>query len=95
MTETIENIKEFIREDLLIERLEVEVDEPEELSDDALLFDVEGIGLDSVEALQISSAIEQKYGVTFFDLPEEELRTHFQSIGSLANYVFSAAVKAA
>ena len=54
------NLKSRIR-DLIVEELMLDM-ESGELADDALLFDSEGVGLDSVDALQLVVAIEKKFG---------------------------------
>ena len=48
----------------------------------------EGLGLDSIDALEIGLAIQQKYGVEI-DEESEETRTHFASIENLARFVTS------
>lgn len=45
----------------------------------------EGIGLDSVEVLQLVSAIEDGFGLTLED--EELLPEHFRSVGALAGFI--------
>ncbi len=40
---------------------------PEEISETAPLFDPVGLGLDSIDALQLAVAIEKAYGVTIKD----------------------------
>ena len=51
----------------------------------AALFGDEGLGLDSLDALQLAMAIEETFGVT---LPEgEEVRPVFASIAALAEFI--------
>lgn len=71
--------------DLLIEALELQI-EPEELESETPLFDVgpEGLGLDSLEALEIVVALSGKYGVEFDEDVDREV---FTSIRTLANYI--------
>lgn len=58
---------------------------PRELDPQAPLFGQGGLGLDSLDALQIATAIEEKYGVR---IPEgKEAHPIFQSIASLAAHV--------
>ncbi len=38
--------------------------DPEDVGDDEPLFGDEGLGLDSLDALQLAVAIEERYGVT-------------------------------
>ena len=58
---------------------------PRELDPQAPLFGQGGLGLDSLDALQIATAIEEKYGVR---IPEgKEAHPIFQNIASLAAHV--------
>lgn len=60
--------------------------EPEEIEDDAPLF-VEGLGLDSIDALELSVALESKYGINISD--SETARAAFASIDTLSEFVAS------
>ena len=53
-------------------------------ADDALFGD--GIGLDSIDALEIGAAIKKKYQVKFKTNADEN-REHFRSVSSLAKFV--------
>ena len=53
-------------------------------TDDALFGD--GVGLDSIDALEIGAAIKKKYQVKFKTNAEEN-REHFRSVASLARFV--------
>lgn len=77
----------FIRQDILLDRLEVEFDSADDIPDDASLFDPDGIGLDSVEALEIIAALEGKYGISFRGTDEATIRERFHSVRSLAGFV--------
>jgi acyl carrier protein len=58
---------------------------PRELDPQAPLFGQGGLGLVSLDALQIATAIEEKYGVR---IPEgKEAHPIFQNIASLAAHV--------
>lgn len=58
---------------------------PSDLDPDRPLFGEGSLGLDSLDALQIATAIEEKYGVR---IPEgKEAHPIFRSIASLAAYV--------
>ncbi|HCG20525.1 MAG TPA: acyl carrier protein [Verrucomicrobia bacterium] len=46
----------------------------------------EGIGLDSIDALEIGAALRKKFQVKF-KANSEENRAHFYSIASLANFI--------
>lgn len=45
----------------------------------------EGVGLDSVEVLQLVSAIEERFGLTLED--EELLPEHFRTVGTLVGFI--------
>ncbi len=59
------DLKEQVRH-LLIESLMLQKT-PEEIPDDMLLFGSEGLGLDSVDALQLVVALDKHYGLKITD----------------------------
>ena len=72
---------------LVVETLALEDTAPEQLETDAALFgDGEGLGLDSIDALEIAMVLEERYGVTLADDPEANQRI-FESIRSLSAFV--------
>ena len=70
---------------LIVEALVLEDIAPEEIETDAPLF-VEGLGLDSIDALELAMALEERYGVKIEDDPDEN-RQIFASVNSLADFV--------
>jgi acyl carrier protein len=56
----------------------------DQILDDQPLFQ-EGLGLDSIDALELAVAIERKYQVTIPD--ESEARRAFASINALTDYL--------
>jgi acyl carrier protein len=81
MAEGLENeLKELIIEALMLEDVSVDDIESEEP-----LF-VEGLGLDSIDALELAMAIDKKYGVRI-KADDEENKTIFSNVRSLAAYV--------
>ncbi|MGA7615663.1 MAG: phosphopantetheine-binding protein [Thermoanaerobaculia bacterium] len=68
----------------LIERLRFEDMSPEDIGDDDPLFDG-GLGLDSIDALEIVVMLEAEYGVKIRN--ESSARQYFRSISSLATLV--------
>jgi acyl carrier protein len=78
---------ELLRElkDLLIDGLHLEDVEPDDIELDAPLFG-EGLGLDSIDALEISVLLDRKYGVriTSGDDKNPEI---FASLNSLVKFV--------
>ena len=63
---------------LLIEALNLEDMSPDQIDADQPLF-VEGLGLDSIDALELGLALQKRYGVTM-SADSEETRRHFRSI---------------
>lgn len=70
---------------LIITTLNLEDLTPEEIQSDAPLF-VDGLGLDSIDALELGVAIKKKYNVTL-QAEDSETQKHFSSIQSLADFV--------
>lgn len=69
---------------LIIERLKLEEIEIEDIDTDAPLFG-EGLGLDSIDALELVIGLEKEYGVS---IPDAEVgRRVFQSVRSIAQYI--------
>jgi acyl carrier protein len=72
---------------LIVESLMLEDVKPEEIETEAPLF-VEGLGLDSIDALELALAIHQEFGVK--TSPEDERnREIFHSVKSLAEFIRS------
>ena len=69
---------------LIIETLRLEDMEPDAIKDEDPLFG-EGLGLDSIDALELVVAIEKHYGVLIED--EEVGVEAFASIEALADFV--------
>ena len=70
---------------LIIEALDLEDIAPEDIVTDEPLFD-EGLGLDSIDALELGMALHQTFGV-HIDAEDEGTREHFRSVGNLASFV--------
>jgi acyl carrier protein len=68
----------------IIDALELEDVSPEDVADDDPLFG-EGLGLDSIDALELVVLLEREYGVKFTDAAES--RTALSSIGAMARYI--------
>ena len=70
---------------LIVESLNLEGVAPGDIEPEAPLFG-EGLGLDSLDMLELSMAVEQKYGVTLrSDDPENE--KIFASLRSLSTHI--------
>jgi acyl carrier protein len=70
---------------LIVEALALEDVKPEEIETEAPLF-VEGLGLDSIDALELAMALEERYGVAIEDDPERNQQI-FASVSTLAAFV--------
>src|SRR5256885_13303730 len=71
---------------LIVESLRLDEVKPESIKDDEPLFSpTEGLGLDSLSALELLSAIEYKYSVRFEG--DGSAKEHFRSVSSLAGYL--------
>lgn len=84
---SLEEIKRVIKEEILVKRLELEDITAAEIEDDLPLFGPVGLGLDSVEALDILAGLEQVFGIRLQGISEEEFRECLQSVDSLAAFV--------
>ena len=71
--------------ELLIERLKFEDMTPEDIDDDAPLFAAGGLGLDSIDALEIVVMLESEFGIRVKN--EGSARENFRSISALADFV--------
>ncbi len=71
--------------ELIVETLALEDIAPAEIETDAPLF-VEGLGLDSIDSLEIAMVLEERYGVALDDDPDTN-RKIFDSVRSLAVFV--------
>jgi acyl carrier protein len=87
----MDNLKLQIKE-LIISALELEDIKPENISDSAPLFG-EGLGLDSIDALELGVALRKKFGVKFSSENADNKR-HFASVDALAAYIETAGVTA-
>lgn len=73
---------------LIIDALNLEDMTPAEIDSNAPLF-VEGLGLDSIDALELGLALQKKYGITM-SADTAETRAHFANVSSIAALVASA-----
>ena len=77
-------LEEEIRQ-VILSSVEVDGLTSADLPSDAPLFG-DGVGLDSIDALEIGAALRKKYQVKF-KANSEENRVHFRTIASLADFI--------
>ena len=75
-----QEIKEMIIEVLCLEDIS-----PEEISNTDPLFG-DGLGLDSIDALEIGVALKKRYNITLKS-DDEDIKKHFESLNNLAQFV--------
>lgn len=79
--ELIAKLKEEI-----IEALNLEDVKPDDIDDSAPLFGT-GLGLDSIDALELIVLMEKNYGIKLADA--EHSRSIFQSVDTMADYIIA------
>jgi acyl carrier protein len=82
----LQALEQEIKE-LIISALSLEDVQPQDIATEAPLF-VEGLGLDSIDALELGVALQKRYGVQL-SADAAETRKHFSSVGALARFVAS------
>ncbi len=80
MENLINELKIQIKEALTLEDLSVE-----EFDENAPLFGDDGIGLDSIDALELIVLLERKYGIKLKD--PSKGKEVFQSVNVMAKYI--------
>jgi len=81
---TVQSLEDEIKQ-LIIEALVLEDVTAAEIDLEAALF-VDGLGLDSIDALELAMALEERYGVKIGDDPDQN-RQIFASVRALAAFV--------
>jgi acyl carrier protein len=76
----IEDVKQKIIDGLNLEDIEIA-----EIEDDMALFGDDGLGLDSVDAIELTLVLEKEFGVKITNMAEAE--NIFASASSLTNYI--------
>jgi acyl carrier protein len=78
------SLEQEIKE-LIISCLNLEDYSPEDIKSEDSLFD-DGLGLDSIDALELGVALQKKYGIKMTNITKIESK-HFYSVSSLAKFV--------
>ncbi|MCI5897206.1 MAG: phosphopantetheine-binding protein [Candidatus Aphodousia sp.] len=71
---------------LIIETLDLEDATPEDITDDLPLFAEDGLGLDSVDGLELGLALKKRYGVQL-SADQTNTQKYFQNINTLTDCV--------
>lgn len=69
----------------IISSLNLQGVSPEDFGENTPMFGDDGLGLDSVDALELVVMLERDYGISVDD--KDEAKTIFASLGELADYV--------
>lgn len=86
----MEGLKQEVKE-VIISSLQLEDIKPENIVDEEPLFN-EGLGLDSIDALELGVALKKKFGIKF-TLEGEDAKKVFSSVNSIAEYIFEQRLK--
>ncbi|MCH5293928.1 MAG: acyl carrier protein [Treponema sp.] len=82
----MDELKNEIKE-TIIQALQLEDIEPQNIVDSEPLFG-EGLGLDSIDALELGVALKKKFGIKF-SAESADNKKHFASVNALAEYISS------
>ncbi|MES2205805.1 MAG: phosphopantetheine-binding protein [Pseudomonadota bacterium] len=77
---------EYEVKDLIIKSLELEDILPEAIVTEAPLFTDEGLGLDSIDALELGVALKKRYGIKL-ETNDTSNREHFYSVATLVRFI--------
>lgn len=70
---------------LIIDTLDLEDITPEDIEDEAPLF-VDGLGLDSIDALELGMALKKKYNLKIGS-DNDENKEYFYSVKTIADFI--------
>ena len=71
---------------LVVDALHLEDLKPEDIGDDTPLFTEDGLGLDSIDALELGVALHKKYRLKL-EQADQRVREHFRSVRTLAEFI--------
>jgi len=71
--------------ELIVKTLKLEGIQPGDISSDEPLFN-DGLGLDSIDALELGVAIRKTYGAKIETITDE-VKAHFATVRSLAKFI--------
>jgi acyl carrier protein len=81
----MESLKNEIKK-LIVDSLGLEDIAPGDIGDDLPLFGDDGLGLDSIDALELGVALRKKYRLSI-ESGDSEARAHFASVNNLAEFI--------
>lgn len=81
MSDLHQELKAFIIETMNLEDLS-----PADIGDDTLLFSDDGLGLDSIDALELVLALKKTYGIAL-EANDEQARQHLRSVSTLVGMI--------
>ena len=87
---TLDQIKLELKT-LLVENLSLEGVKPEEITDDMNIFGEGGLGLDSLDGVEVVVILQRQYGLDVKDM--QKGREIFRCVNTLAPYVLAHATK--
>ncbi len=70
---------------LIIDKLNLEDIKIEDIDSDIPLF-IDGLGLDSIDALELGIALQKKYNIKL-KTNDQSIRQYFTSVKTIANYI--------
>lgn len=85
----MEALKQDLKEKIVLQ-LNLENIKPSEIVDDQPLF-VEGLGLDSIDALELIVMLDKTYGVKL-ESPESA-KAIFKSVNTMADYLYGLGIR--
>ena len=69
-----------------LELAEIGID-PEDITDDVLLFDEDGLNLDSIDALEIIAGVQREFGLSLPNVDQAFIDEHCTTVERLASMV--------
>ncbi len=80
----MDSLEQELKE-MIIEVLDLEEITPADINSEEPLF-VDGLGLDSIDALELGVALQKRYGVKI-EAESEDTKKYFASVSNLAKFV--------
>lgn len=71
---------------LIVDALELEDVQPEDIKPEMPLFSEDGLGLDSIDAMELGVALKRRYQVAL-NQETQDVDKHFANVASLARFV--------